>query len=114
MLCSICGDQEATIHITEVVNSKMIELHLCEECANQKEVEAAAEESGQVLRTLIHMDNPDHKKFRDLTKDWFMPQNLKLVEERVRGIAKNAVDRMLELGDEFDFVNDVGRCRTRI
>ena len=62
-----------------------------------KEVEAAIAEGGQpILRTLIHMDNPDHKKFRDLTKDWFMPQNLKLVEERVRGIAKQAVDRMLE------------------
>lgn len=72
-----------------------------------KEVEKRAEESGVGLRTLIHMDEPDHKMFRDLTRDWFMPANLKVVEGRVREIAKEAVDRMLELGDEFDFVSDV-------
>ena len=36
-----------------------------------------------------------------------MPQNLKLVEEQVKALARQAVDRMLELGDELDFVNDV-------
>ncbi len=74
-----------------------------------KAVEAAFEERGQgpALRTLINMDNPDHKKFRDLTKDWFMPQNLKRVEERVRDIAKTSIDQMLELGEEIDLVNDV-------
>ena len=72
-----------------------------------REIEKAAEESGAFLRTLIHMDDPDHKKFRDLTRDWFMPASLKSVEPKVREIAKNAVDRMLELGEEIDFVNDV-------
>ena len=73
-----------------------------------KEIEAAFEEMGTpALRTLIHMDNPDHKKFRDLTRDWFMPQNLKRQEQRVRDIAREAVDQMLELGDEIDFVRDV-------
>lgn len=72
-----------------------------------KEVERFAEETGTMLRTLIHMDDPDHRKFRDLTKDWFMPANLKTVEGRVRKIAKQAVDRMLARGREIDFVNDV-------
>ena len=72
-----------------------------------REIEKAVEESGQILRTLIHMDDPDHKKFRDLTRDWFMPANLKLVEERVKVLATKAVDRMLELGEDIDFVNDV-------
>ena len=72
-----------------------------------KEFEKAQQESGQVLRTLIHMDDPDHKKFRALTKDWFMPANLKTVEDRVKKLATQAVDRMLDLGEEIDFVNDV-------
>lgn len=36
-----------------------------------------------------------------------MPANLKTVEARVKGIAKDAVDWMFELGDELDFVQDV-------
>ena len=70
------------------------------------EAERAASE-GPALRTLINMDEPDHKLFRDLTKDWFMPANLKQVEGRVQEIAKAAVDRMFDLGDEIDFVSDV-------
>lgn len=72
-----------------------------------KEIETRTMEGGPVLRTLINMDDPDHKKFRALTKDWFMPANLKLVEGRVKELAVTAVDRMLELGEEIDFVNDV-------
>ena len=71
------------------------------------EMEQAAEDGGNTLRTLIHMDEPDHSAFRNLTKDWFMPANLKTVESKVEDIATRCVDRMLELGSEFDFVTDV-------
>ncbi len=36
MLCNICGKSEASIHLTEIVNSQMLELHLCETCAEEK------------------------------------------------------------------------------
>lgn len=36
MICNICGSQEATIHLTEIVNSQMMEIHLCETCAQEK------------------------------------------------------------------------------
>lgn len=72
-----------------------------------KEIEAQRGSQGPGLRTLINMDEPDHKLFRDLTRDWFMPANLKAVEARVQEIAKTAIDRMFELGDEVDFVQDV-------
>jgi len=36
MLCNVCGLEEATIHLTEIVNTKMVELHLCEQCAYEK------------------------------------------------------------------------------
>lgn len=36
MLCNVCGLEEATIHLTEIINSKMVELHLCEQCAYEK------------------------------------------------------------------------------
>ncbi|MBI4549298.1 MAG: UvrB/UvrC motif-containing protein [Candidatus Omnitrophica bacterium] len=36
MLCNVCGKSEASIHLTEIVNSQMLELHLCETCAQEK------------------------------------------------------------------------------
>jgi len=36
MLCELCKQTQATVHLTEIVNEQMTELHLCEACANQK------------------------------------------------------------------------------
>ena len=36
MKCDICGKNEATIHLTEVVNDQVTKLHICETCAEQK------------------------------------------------------------------------------
>ena len=38
MLCQICEEQEATVHYTEILNNKAVELHLCEDCARKKEI----------------------------------------------------------------------------
>jgi len=35
MKCQLCG-KPATVHLTEIINDKMSELHLCEECAKAK------------------------------------------------------------------------------
>lgn len=39
MLCDICGKNEATVHLTEIVDNNMTKLHLCEECARKKGAE---------------------------------------------------------------------------
>lgn len=36
MLCNVCNKNEATVHLTEIINDKVKKLHLCEECARQK------------------------------------------------------------------------------
>ncbi|MBI4343872.1 MAG: UvrB/UvrC motif-containing protein [Candidatus Omnitrophica bacterium] len=36
MVCELCKQSQATVHLTEIVNEQMSELHLCEACANQK------------------------------------------------------------------------------
>ncbi|MDD5449456.1 MAG: UvrB/UvrC motif-containing protein [Candidatus Omnitrophica bacterium] len=36
MLCDICGKNEATVHLTEIINNEVTKLHLCEECAKDK------------------------------------------------------------------------------
>jgi protein arginine kinase activator len=39
MTCDICGKNEATVHLTEIVNDKVTKLHLCETCAKDKGAE---------------------------------------------------------------------------
>jgi len=39
MICNVCGNNEATIHLTEIVNEQMVEIHLCETCAQEKGTE---------------------------------------------------------------------------
>jgi protein arginine kinase activator len=36
MICDICGKNQATVHLTEIIDDQMNELHLCEDCARQK------------------------------------------------------------------------------
>lgn len=63
--------------------------------------------SPHMIRTLVQMDAPDHPKFRVMTQAWFMPQNLRKLEVRVREIAKSYVDKMASMNGECDFLNDV-------
>ena len=60
-----------------------------------------------LLRTLIHMDNPDHKLFRGLTLEWFQPKNLKKLQGQIDALAKATVDRMAAKGGACDFVTEV-------
>jgi protein arginine kinase activator len=39
MVCDVCGKNQATVHLTEIVDEQMNELHLCEECARQKSIQ---------------------------------------------------------------------------
>ena len=36
MICNVCGNQEATLHLTEIIQDQMLEVHLCESCAQEK------------------------------------------------------------------------------
>lgn len=63
--------------------------------------------SPHLVRSLVQMDNPDHMNYRRLTQSWFMPQNLKKLEARIREIARSFVDRMAEHGGRCDFARDV-------
>ena len=63
--------------------------------------------SPHLVRSLVQMDNPDHHAYRRLTQAWFMPQNLRALEPRIREIARSFIDRMAELGGRCDFARDV-------
>jgi cytochrome P450 len=63
--------------------------------------------SPHLVRSLVQMDAPDHPKYRILTQAWFLPQNIRKLEDRIRTIARASVDRMLASGGECDFVSEV-------
>ena len=63
--------------------------------------------SPHLVRSLVQTDAPDHPKYRVLTQSWFLPQNIRRLEERIRFIAREHVAKFEELGGTCDFVNDV-------
>lgn len=42
MTCDLCGEREATVHLTEIIQDESRELHLCEPCAREKGVKMDA------------------------------------------------------------------------
>ncbi len=72
-----------------------------------KRVRALMGGSPHLVRSLVQMDNPDHANYRRLTQSWFMPQNLRKLEARIREIAKTFIDHMASHGGKCDFARDV-------
>jgi len=62
---------------------------------------------GYQVRTLVNMDDPDHRVVRAIGADWFRPRAMRMLESRVRELAREHVDRMAGLGGECDFATDI-------
>lgn len=65
------------------------------------------QETGIGLRTLIHMDDPQHRVVRAIGADWFRPKAMRALKVRVDELAKIYVDKMMAAGGECDFVQEV-------
>lgn len=59
------------------------------------------------VRTLIHLDDPQHRVVRAIGSDWFRPKAMRALKVRVDELARIYVDKMRELGPECDFVQQV-------
>jgi cytochrome P450 len=59
------------------------------------------------VRTLVNMDDPDHRVVRAIGADWFRPKAMRALESRVRELASRYVDRMAGLGGECDFAAQI-------
>ncbi|AIT79859.1 cytochrome P450 [Novosphingobium pentaromativorans] len=55
------------------------------------------------IKSLVDMDPPEHGKYRALTSPWFQPGNLKSLEGRIRDIAREMVERMVDARCQCDF-----------
>ncbi|MCW1383242.1 cytochrome P450 [Novosphingobium sp. KCTC 2891] len=60
--------------------------------------------SPNLVSSLVSLDAPSHPKLRRLTQEWFMPKNLRKIEDEVRKLARHTVDRLVAAGPEADFV----------
>jgi len=62
-----------------------------------------------IFRSLVNMDPPDHKPYRQLVMPWFKPSNLNRLEDRLEEITRSILDEMMGDGEvrECDFVQDV-------
>src|SRR5258708_5088687 len=67
-------------------------------------------QGGGTLKTLVHMDGAEHDSYRGVTNDWFKPNAVRRrMEKRLEELAREFVDRMMELGGECDFATDIAR-----
>ncbi len=61
-----------------------------------------------LFRTLVDLDDPEHRKLRQVTHSWFQPGTVKKnLEPKVREIAREHVELMRSKGETMDFVNEV-------
>jgi cytochrome P450 len=75
--------------------------------ADEKRLEAFSGRRDSALRTLVNMDDPDHRVFRAITQAWFMPPNLQKLEGSIAALARESVDRMEAMGGACDFARDI-------
>ena len=59
------------------------------------------------IKTLIHMDAPDHGKYRRLTNDWFKPASVRRLNDRLEELSREAVTKLEAAGGEIDFATEV-------
>ncbi|MGE2730943.1 cytochrome P450 [Mycolicibacterium vaccae] len=69
--------------------------------------EGDAQHASLGISTLIHLDDPQHRKVRAIGADWFRPKAMRALKERVDELAKTFVDQMAARGGECDFVAEV-------
>ncbi|MDD3296836.1 MAG: UvrB/UvrC motif-containing protein [Candidatus Omnitrophica bacterium] len=43
MLCDICHKSNATVHLTEIIDDKVVEMHICQKCAQSKAEELSSQ-----------------------------------------------------------------------
>ncbi|MBN1795586.1 MAG: UvrB/UvrC motif-containing protein [Sedimentisphaerales bacterium] len=74
MLCQICKEHEATIHLTEISDGKRVEMHLCQGCAVEQGIAAKSQMSlNELLSNLLASAPADDEIAIDSQKDVVCP-----------------------------------------
>ncbi len=59
------------------------------------------------IKSLIHMDDPEHARYRRLLADWFKPKTVGGLQPRLDELSRRAVAKLEEAGGEIDFATDI-------
>ena len=60
-----------------------------------------------MVRSLLDMDEPDHRKYRAVAQSWFMGPGVARFQSRVDAVCSNWIDRMQEKDGQCDFAADI-------
>jgi cytochrome P450 len=88
------------LHPTEFLNAPRAIL-------GTREADERRKTEGHLVKSLVQMDDPEHRLHRQLTAEWFLPKNLAKLNERLDRLAEISVQRMVDLGGRCDFARDI-------
>lgn len=91
---------DVELHPTEFLNAPRAIL-------GTKATDAEREMQGHLVKSLVQMDDPEHRAHRNLTADWFLPKNLAKLQSRLDELAARSVQQMVDAGGEVDFARDI-------
>lgn len=64
MICDLCGENEAIVHVQQIMGGEIFEVHMCAECARKKGVSLESEGDGEfslseLLNGLVESFSPE-------------------------------------------------------
>src|SRR5260370_1268180 len=62
--------------------------------------------SGSSSRSIVQLDEPDHRLLRSITQSWFLPKHTNALTPKIRAIAVELIDKMI-VDETTDFAADV-------
>ena len=72
MICEVCKEKEATVHLTQVADGAIKKLHLCEECAAKSGFDAHGPVS--ITDILLGMGMPKEQPTAEPAAEWVCPR----------------------------------------
>jgi protein arginine kinase activator len=72
MICEVCKEKEATVHLTQVIDGAIKKLHLCEECAAKSGFDVHGPIS--ITDILLGMGVPKEQPAMETTVEWVCPR----------------------------------------
>jgi cytochrome P450 len=91
---------DVELHPTEFLNAPRAIL-------GDKKADEMRAMQGHLVKSLVQMDDPEHRLHRNLTADWFLPKNLAKLDGRLAELADRSIQQMIDKGGECDFARDI-------
>ncbi|HET7632977.1 MAG TPA: UvrB/UvrC motif-containing protein [Gemmatimonadaceae bacterium] len=118
MLCDHCRERDAVVHLTQIENDTVNQIHLCERCAAERGVETTVAETKHPLGELLHavqaqMAPPDDAEgacsfcgttmadFRARGR-WGCPHCYTTFESSMRSLLRRLHGSTQHVGDRYD------------